>query len=182
LLNALSVESTAYSSLDKSQLLAKVHSAITSVYRHDHDLLDLDVNERAIAHRLAVYLEPIFAGWNIDCEYNRYGEELAPKTLPGIKICKHSKVPTDSIVPDILIHERKSKDKNNLVALEIKSNGSLTKCDHLKLQGLTSQDEKYQYNYGIGIEFYPDKYSMLVYIGGDGVEGPTIFDGRLLDD
>jgi hypothetical protein len=152
--------------LNRQDFLHDIDGAVRNVYRHDHDLLDLQANERALAHRLAFYLELVFKGYNIDCEYNRYGDELSPKTIPGIKICKESKHPTDSIVPDILIHIRKSKDKDNLAAFEIKLNDPLTECDHLKLRGLTSPREKYKYEFGIGLEFYANHCARLLYVAG----------------
>lgn len=159
--------------MDQQEFLKKADDAVRLVYKNDFDLLELDANERAIAHRLGVYLEPSFkrgdVQFTVDCEYNRYGEELTPKSLSGIEICKNSENPTDSIVPDILIHIRKSCDKDNLAAFEIKSNGTLSECDHLKLAGLTSLREKYKYEFGLGIEFYPDHCSRLLYVHGEPV-------------
>ena len=37
--------------------------------------LDFDsVHERSTTHRLAVYFDPLFTGWNVDCEYDRDGQ------------------------------------------------------------------------------------------------------------
>ena len=157
--------------MNRQNFLSNVDLAVRNVYKYDRDLLELQANERALAHRLAVYIEPLFKGHSIDCEYNRYGTELAPKSIPGIKICKQGKHPTDSIVPDILIHIRKSEDKDNLAAFEIKLNAPLSMCDHLKLKGLTSINEKYKYEFGIGLEFYSDRCSRLLYVDGRPVAG-----------
>jgi len=34
-------------------------------------LISQGISEWAIAHRLALYLELLFPGWNVDCESNR---------------------------------------------------------------------------------------------------------------
>lgn len=54
--------------------LDKVVSAIQEFYARETFLLDKDVGERALTHRLAVQLEKQFPGWEIDCEYDRLGE------------------------------------------------------------------------------------------------------------
>ena len=65
-----------------------VRSAVKCLQAFDNQLLELEANERSIAHRLATYLEIICNGklsvqeiqkttqsenllWNVDCEYNR---------------------------------------------------------------------------------------------------------------
>lgn len=41
------------------------------------EFADLNVNERALTHRLAVRLERdlLFASYHVDCEYNRDGQD-----------------------------------------------------------------------------------------------------------
>ena len=74
--------------------------AIASVYAHDQKLFELTANEWCIAHRLAVYLEREFPGWEVDCEYNRQGEDCDEKTnaQTGGK--------TEATRPDIILHRR----------------------------------------------------------------------------
>ena len=38
-------------------------------------------HERSITHRLAVYLERLFGGWDVDCEYNRIEDD--PNSYKG---------------------------------------------------------------------------------------------------
>ncbi|MHB8568093.1 MAG: hypothetical protein ACYC7D_15930 [Nitrososphaerales archaeon] len=140
-------------------------TAIRNVYKNDIDLIGLKVNERAIAHRFAVYLETLFTGNNIDCEYNRYGEELSPKELSGIAHCRGTKE-TDWIIPDVLIHVRKSRERDNLSVFEIKSNGRLDYCDRKKLGGMTSKAGKFKYDFGMGIEFHKDYAEIILFMDG----------------
>ena len=57
-----------------SNVDALVKEAIHELKR-DEMLFRLHANERSITHRLAVYLEKPFDGWNVDCEYSRIGED-----------------------------------------------------------------------------------------------------------
>jgi hypothetical protein len=91
-----------------------VIDALTEFLERDRYLLQVDASERSMAHRLGVYLERRFAGWNIDCEYNRDGHR--PKEV-------HLGQEADSeygsrVLPDIIVHNRGSDD--NLLAVEIK--------------------------------------------------------------
>jgi hypothetical protein len=151
--------------MESDYFLKVTEDALRTVYERDIDLIGPKANERAVAHRLAVYLEPSFEGMNVDCEYNWYGEELGPKQLPGIGNCSEGKE-TDWIVPDILIHARKSKDEGNLAVFEIKSGSKLDDCDKLKLEGMTSKNGRFRYDYGVGVEFYTDHCDRLMFVDG----------------
>src|SRR6478736_388693 len=54
--------------------LDKVVRALGDFYTRETHLLDKDLGERALTHRLAVHLENRFPGWDVDCDYNRLGE------------------------------------------------------------------------------------------------------------
>lgn len=68
-----------------------------------------DIHERSLTHRLAFHLElsGFFAGYNIDCEYNRRGTAVK-KNIKD--------TPT---LPDIIVHVRGSEEAN-LIILEAK--------------------------------------------------------------
>lgn len=145
--------------------LKATDAALKTVYERDIDLIGLKANERAIAHRFAVYLESSFEGKDVDCEYNRYGGELGPQQLPGIEKCKEGKE-MDWIIPDIIIHARKSRGKENLAVFEIKAGTNLDDCDKLKLQGMTSKNGQFKYDFGMGVEFYSDHCNRFLFIEG----------------
>jgi len=48
----------------------KLFEALTKVVKNDSYLLEHAINEPTISHRLAVYLESEFPGFNVDCEYD----------------------------------------------------------------------------------------------------------------
>jgi len=118
-----------------------VSRACREVELKDIFLLEKDVSEWAIAHRLAVYLEKYFPEFNVDCEYNRmpgedgkYGEE-APKKLYGQK----------KIRPDIIVHHRGSNNAN-LLAIELKKSTNRTGTEDDRRTLLAMREELYYTN------------------------------------
>jgi hypothetical protein len=81
--------------------------AIAQFAKRDIALLHLDVNERSIAHRLAIYIETRMQGWTVDCEYNRN------RGFPKMRRSNRNK-----IIPDIIVHHRNTPQ--NLLIVEIK--------------------------------------------------------------
>ena len=100
-----------------------VRSALHNLHASDHYLLEHGIHERAMSHRLAVYLELQFPGWDIDCEYNKFGGR--PKLAPTASRSKR---------PDIIVHHR-GRDYDNLLAVEIKKLQTICQSDHEKLEG-----------------------------------------------
>lgn len=60
-------------------------SAVTRLFEKDNFLLKIDVSERAISHRLGMYLAEKFPLWDVDCEYNRKGLLRKPKCMHRYK-------------------------------------------------------------------------------------------------
>ncbi len=54
--------------------LNKVVAALQEFYARETYLLEKDLGERTLTHRLAVHLERQFPGWEVDCDYDRLGE------------------------------------------------------------------------------------------------------------
>ncbi len=119
-----------------SDLHQKVRIALRALFCKDARLLDLDVHEQSITHSLANHLQSQFADLDVDCEYNRHGED--PKKLGD-----------DKIIPDIVVHKR-GCDCSNAMVIEVKkSNGDRTKKDENKLSGLTIRECGYGYSLGM---------------------------------
>lgn len=132
-------------------------------------------SERAIAHRLAFYLEDELRGCKIindigpltvDCEYNRHIVEektLAAEAERRIKRivieARRRSLTTDddgfyvfSVAPDIVVHKRLT-DAQNFLVIEVKkrSNPETEEYDDLKLKLFTKPKEGengYGYRYG----------------------------------
>lgn len=135
----------------------RIQLALEILLELDKFLLENDVHERTIAHRLAIYLEWLFPKWHIDCEYNLHGIHI--KELPDIRDCDVDKK-TDRVLPDIIIHKRNS-DKNLLV-IEIKKDKE-SACDIKKLELFTKENGKYKYRLGLFIKFNKTNKPLLIW-------------------
>jgi len=137
-----------------------VYRAVNKFYARDAILIINDASEWSISHRVAVYLENEFIGWNVDCEYNRQGQIVNPK------------VNTDSeiIRPDIILHHRRYTDiSHNLLVVEIKkddTNADFNKiCDYTKLP---EGNREFQYQFGLSL-IINNKPSYYWFIDGNKV-------------
>jgi hypothetical protein len=115
--------------------LDKVVRALGEFYARETHLLDKDLGERVLTHRLAMHLENQFAGWDVDCDYNRLGERR-------LKLPKGSIISTDddsgkSVFPDIVVHRRAVPE--NLLAIELRkaANHQPVEHDRHKLRAMT---------------------------------------------
>ncbi len=126
-------------------------------------------SERAIAHRVGVYIEQALGPelvqrerLSIDCEYNRHLGAGKVHTIPEalVRIVEEAKrnakpVSDDdsfyvfSIAPDIIVHRRGDDDLNVLVVeLKKDSNPEIPEYDQLKLQCFTGKPPGYRYMLG----------------------------------
>ena len=148
--------------------LNKVVSALEIFYARETYLLEKDLGERTLTHRLAVCLENQFAGWEVDCDYSRLGERT-------LRLPKGSIVSTDdhlgkSVYPDIVVHRREIP--NNLLAIEVRkeTNHQPPEHDRHKLRGLT--DPHLWFAYSIGV---------LLTLGKKGVTSSEVYVGGVMD-
>jgi hypothetical protein len=160
--------------------LNKVVTALREFYARETWLLEHDLGERTLTHRLAVYLEPQFPGWQVDCDYDRLGERTL--RLPHGTIVSTDDHLAKSIYPDIVVHQREIP--NNLLAIEVRkaSNHQPPEHDRHKLRALT--DPHLWFAYWIGVYLVLGKKSVVsdVYVGGV-IDGPSSawLAGRLKD-
>ena len=123
------------------EIKAIVHSAIKKLLEEDHYLLQYDLNERAISHRLGIYIEQNFQAsefeYDVDCEYN--------KTLDNSKMISVGK-----ILPDVIVHKR-GRMHDNILVVEVKKTktSNSDKKDQLKLEELTDQQGEFRYRIGL---------------------------------
>ena len=107
-----------------------IERAYQTLIEKDGYLLKVDANERSITHRLAIHLESVFPGYNVDCEYNRDGVD--PKILNGFKKNIDSGDTSGiTVYPDIIIHHR--GEKCNFIVIEAKKNSNKDDSDKEKL-------------------------------------------------
>jgi hypothetical protein len=144
--------------------LNKVLGALGEFYARETHLLEKDLGERTLTHRLAVRLEEQFPGWQVDCDYNRLGERTL--RLPKATIVSTDDGSGKSVYPDIVVHQREVPD--NLLAIEIRKAANHQPPEHdRKLRALT--DPHVWFAYRIGLLRTLGKRNVTsaeIYIGG----------------
>jgi hypothetical protein len=121
-----------------------INIALQVLYKDDHILITNNTSERAITHKLAEYIQPLFQSWHVDCEYNRLRQK--PKAILN----------KDTTFPDIIIHHRGLRD--NLLVIEAKNARSQNLDDNddkAKIKAYI-EDYEYQYKFGLWICFFDD--------------------------
>ena len=145
--------------------LNKVIAALREFYAHEGFLFEKDVGERAITHRFAVHLEKQFAGWSVDCNYDRLGERTLH--LPHGTIISTDDHLGKSIYPDVVVHQREIP--NNLLSVEIRKASNHTSLEHdqHKLRALTDPDVWFAYWIGVLLVLDKQRVTMSeVYVSG----------------
>ena len=149
--------------------LNKLIAALQEFYAREAYILERDLGERALTHRLAVLVEVNFAGWEVDCDYDRLGERTL--RLPHGTVSSTDDHLAKSIYPDIVVHQRAVP--NNLVALEIRKTGNHQPIEHdrHKLRALT--DAHIWFAYWLGV---------LLTLGKTGVTACEVYVAGKADD
>ena len=144
-----------------NELIGLWEYAFQMLYENDMALFDTDVQERAIAGRLAIYLQ---YGYDkhfekdacIDLEYNRDGT--------GIKR-PHPRDDDGWIAPDILLHVRKTDI--NIFYCEVKKKSTEANEDSTRVKDAI-RERKYQY--GLNLYYIRENEARLsIYDECDGM-------------
>ncbi|MGB8397731.1 hypothetical protein [Bradyrhizobium sp.] len=145
--------------------LDKVVDAIREFYARETYLLEKDLGERALTHRLAVHLERQFPGWDVDCDYNRLGERVL--RMPTGSIVSTDDELGKSVFPDIVVHRRAVPE--NLLAVEVRKgiNHQPVEHDRHKLRGLTDPHLWFAWQIGVFLILGKRQVTLSdVYVGG----------------
>lgn len=153
--------------MTNDQIKQNVENGINTLLEKDPYLIQNNVSERAITHKLAEHIQKEFPKYHVDCEYNRYKKiekfiGVSPHALSErlIKLYKErlehlqfDLLPL-STYPDIIVHKR-GGNKHNLVILEVKKlHGEPEDLDILKLKAFTETlVNPYRYQLGVSIIF-----------------------------
>ena len=139
-----------------------VNEALRRFYLNDRYLIDHDVNERALTFRLGLYLQQIFTGWDVDCEYNKNCETLRQNKLLSCRCkfkpefdcvhCTREAKMQCTVFPDIIIHRRGTE--HNLLVIEAKKDASDNdrKEDIDKIKAYR-EEKTLHYRYGLFLDF-----------------------------
>lgn len=142
-------------------LFTRLKNALKDFYDHESQLIEYEVSERALTHKLAEHLQKRFKEYNVDCEYNKIGKDpkrvinlikqmkLSGKCNAKCNACHNNKC---VIFPDIIVHRRGEDD--NLLVIEAKTAWSEENQskDHDKLMAL-SQSHEFKYKLGVALRF-----------------------------
>lgn len=152
--------------MDFNDVREQMKLALKCFYKKDWYLIEKNVNERSITHKLAIYMEQVFNDYDVDCEYNRNLDKV--KVLNTIADRYNSlELNDDSIelnhakrrvYPDIIVHRRRSdKRGDNLLVIEVKKfidQGQENEAENFdidKLKAYTNMLDELQYCYGMYI-------------------------------
>jgi len=130
-----------------NKLHESIFEALVMLIEFEKDLIKTQPKEECINHKLAQYLETVLnkknllGSYSVDIEYNKYKED-EKKTSNG-----------RNIRPDIIVHQRKSGDNNNLIVIEAKKNYD-DKEDREKIVDLVDSRD-YRYSVGSIISYFP---------------------------
>lgn len=152
---------------NQNEILEILDQALDHLVAHDIHLLEMDLSEQSIAHRLAIYLERLFPGYHVDCEYNgdvdnKRNRKRIESLLSDFKEinklkAKELTLPEDEIIgrncfPDIIVHIRGRNDFN-LCIIELKksTNQTVREFDFLKLHAYTTSGDGNHLRYQLGV-------------------------------
>ena len=120
--------------------------AIARVEDEDQHLWMVDVSERCIAARLAMYLREYLDDYDVDVEYNRDGPDV--KRLHAVmRDCPRNRDEGKSVLPDVVVHKRGMKD-SNLLVIEMKK--ASTKESDIESDCRRIQALRKEYDYKVG--------------------------------
>jgi hypothetical protein len=136
--------------MNEEDVQARLALALLRIAENDRHLLVVDISERCIASRLAMYLQNEFPDHHVDIEYNRDAD--TPKRLGIPEACANYVGPDGRalVVPDVIVH-RRGADGPNVLILELKktTNPEPRDCD---LARVVAFKQQFGYSYGALIE------------------------------
>jgi len=145
--------------------LDKIVDALNAFYARETHLFENHLGERCLTHRLAVHLEHRFAGWDVDCDYNRLGERRL--RLPRASIVSTDDDLGKSVFPDIVVHHRAGPE--NLLAIEVRksANHQPPEHDRHKLRAMTDPHLWHAFRAGVLLILTQRQVAAPeVYVGG----------------
>lgn len=149
-----------------------IGTMLDTFYKKDQFLLTHDVAERAITHRMGMYLQQILEeSFDVDCEYNRMGKKegkdfyLTGGDYFAKTVCLSEGMVSDEsdvgshVYPDIIVHKRGTAE--NVLIIEVKVAGKVgnRERDYMKLK---AYKEDLQYEYAFFIELYKNQEHVVL--------------------
>ena len=136
--------------MDHSIVKQKVNNALKKLRQKDDVLLEINVSEMTISHKLAEYLQCEFPDFSVDCEYNRHLD--LKKTLKTPKdLTNWDDLELKTIFPDIIIHKRMTNEENLLI-IEMKKSSNQTNREFDRTKIHAMMKAPYNYDFGLFLE------------------------------
>lgn len=158
---------------ERQWIIRLIKEALQEFYSNssDRELVEKEVDERAVAFRFGIYLDYIvkkaFSEYVLDSEYNKIYRN--PKKAYGrcsscVQNCpiKPNALEKKRIRPDFLIHKRFTDE--NFCCIELKTRTRNRMNDIKKLTYLTCLYGEYQYKYGVFLRFFANKNKVEIII------------------
>jgi hypothetical protein len=103
-----------------------------------------------MTHKYAMYVEPEFPDYDVDCEYNRKGSLPKKLHIQGAETSKLDDDDATTVFPDIIVHHR--GEPLNLLVIEAKKRDGDNTRDRDKLHAFLSEGD-YRYQFGVLLRF-----------------------------
>ena len=137
---------------NKMKLIDDINDCVEKLYQEDGYLFEHDLCERCLMFRTAYYLQKVFEGYYVDCEFNKVGSEKS-NTGNKMDIRNNRKMYTD-----IIVHKRDANQFNNLICLELKRTKRGIDSDKQRLCDITDSNKNYiNSKYRLGVLLYLPK-------------------------
>ena len=158
--------------MDDDQVLLLLEDSLKQLVAQDIYLLERNLHERTITHKLAEILQPLFPEWNVDCEYNRDGHDSKRVKIDSDPIPDAQLDAGSNVFPDIIIHHR-GNNEYNLLIIEAKKrhnfNGCIDDYDRKKIEAFKAD---LHYRCGAAITFFVgevegERIEIFFYSGGN---------------
>ncbi|GHD81916.1 hypothetical protein CLV85_0140 [Salinibacterium amurskyense] len=136
--------------------------AVEAVRDEANSLLKIRASEQAIAHRVAFQLEVLLRHgakpWDVDCEYNRVGNENDSDDRQQYLTKRlTSNGNTFDVNPDLVVHRRGTSDNELVVEMKVDGRSHSTRKTagfDLKKLKLFHDDPRFRYREAVFILFY----------------------------
>jgi len=149
--------------ITQQMLKDAIECARKLLLKHDSELFDRDVCERALSHKFAMYLQQMVEKWpekwDVDCEFNRNmkahgidGQKEVDVIEKYYALRPHLGIErTTTVFPDVIIHKR-GPGSHNLLVIEMKKSNA------------TKRDIEFDRQYKLPAYIHDIKYRAAAYI------------------
>lgn len=153
--------------MTEKDFLEKLKEGISRFYESKDSLLlnrILNINERSVTHKLAMFLTPLFSNYDVDCEYNRMIDHGGTRMEGDLFVKKLGLGPITTtgeddegttVYPDIIVHQR--NQPVNLAVIEVKMQWKSNRKE-FDYEKLNAYKRDLKYDYAVYLELAEKNY------------------------